>query len=90
MGMTAELYRRCGGFPPLPAHEDVALVRAMAACGAMISRKLHPAVSTSARRNARAVGGFSDYLKALEARLHEPALATWTAVVAVAGTAGSG
>lgn len=66
LGFTTALYRACGGFAPLPAHEDVALVAAMARCGARIVRAPTPVVTTSARRTARARGGFADYLVALE------------------------
>ncbi|MCD9028132.1 glycosyltransferase [Luteimonas sp. BDR2-5] len=68
LGMSAAMYLRCGGFPPLAAHEDVAVVAALVAAGARIARKASPAVVTSARRVARARGGFADYLLALEAR----------------------
>jgi len=67
LGMSTEMYQRCGGFPPLDAHEDVALVAALVEAGARIARKVVPAVITSARRQARARGGFADYLRALEA-----------------------
>lgn len=69
MGLSAAAYRLCGGFDALDVSEDVALVGALVAAGARIARKPSPVVVTSARRAARAVGGFSDYLRALEARL---------------------
>ncbi|MDH5824083.1 glycosyltransferase [Luteimonas sp. RD2P54] len=69
LGVRADLYLRCGGFPPLPAHEDVALVDALARQGARIARRATPAVATSARRLARAAGGFAAYLGALERRV---------------------
>ncbi|WP_101925771.1 MULTISPECIES: glycosyltransferase [Luteimonas] len=68
LGMSAAMYRRCGGFQPLAAHEDVAVVASLVAAGACIARKATPVVVTSARRVARARGGFADYLLALEAR----------------------
>lgn len=70
-GVTALAYGRSGGFLPLAAHEDVALVRALVSDGARIARRLQPVVVTSARRRARASGGFGDYLLLLEARLRE-------------------
>lgn len=68
MGFSAAMYLRCGGFPPLEAHEDVAIVDALHRAGAHIARRATPVVFTSARRVARAQGGFADYLLALEAR----------------------
>ncbi|MDV0439607.1 glycosyltransferase [Xanthomonas sacchari] len=74
LGVSAELYRRCGGFLPLAAHEDVALVEALVRAQARIARRAQPAVITSARRVARACGGFSDYLKQMERRLADALL----------------
>jgi len=68
MGFSAAMYLQCGGFPPLAAHEDVAMVDALVHAGARIARRATPVVLTSARRVARARGGFADYLLALEAR----------------------
>jgi len=68
MGFSAAMYLHCGGFPPLSAHEDVAMVDALHRAGARIARRATPVVITSARRVARAHGGFADYLLALEAR----------------------
>ena len=72
----SDLYRRCGGFLPLAAHEDVALVEAMLRVQARIARRAQPMVVTSARRVARARGGFSDYLKQMERSLAESLLPT--------------
>lgn len=66
LGIDAAWYDRCGGFLPLPAHEDVALVHALVAAQARIARLPQPIVVTSARRNARAIDGFGDYLRQLE------------------------
>lgn len=66
LGVNAEWYDRSGGFLPLPAHEDVALINALVAVRARIARLPQPAVFTSARRNARASDGFGDYLRQLE------------------------
>lgn len=65
LGVSAAAYQRAGGFPPIAAHEDVALVRALEQQGACIAWTALNAVQTSARLNARACGGFSDYLKML-------------------------
>lgn len=68
LGVAVDAYLRCGGFAPLGCSEDVALVDALVASGARIARRAHPRVLTSARRVARARGGFSDYLQQLETR----------------------
>ncbi|MDB5828942.1 MAG: glycosyl transferase family 2, partial [Variovorax sp.] len=65
LGVSAEAYRRVGGFMPLACSEDVALVEALQAAGARIAWSAAPRVSTSARRNARARGGFGDTLLAV-------------------------
>jgi len=64
LGVCAQAYRRVGGFPPLPCHEDVALVRALEDSGARIAWSARPRVFTSARRHARVQGGFGDALLA--------------------------
>lgn len=68
LGVSAEAYRRAGGFPALACSEDVALVDALIACGAHIAWSALPRVSTSARIEARAKGGFGDTLRALHHR----------------------
>lgn len=69
-GIRAQAYLRCGGFAPLACSEDVAIVQALEAVGASIHWASDPRVVTSARRDARACGGFADYLKALEKLVH--------------------
>jgi glycosyltransferase involved in cell wall biosynthesis len=66
LGVSVDFYLRCGGFLPLLNSEDVALVEALVGVNAHIARMARPVVSTSARRCARAEGGFSDYLRGLE------------------------
>lgn len=66
LGVDVGAYVRCGGFPPLPAHEDVALVQALVAAEARIARLPQPMVITSARRHPRVRNGFGDYLRQLE------------------------
>lgn len=66
LGMSAATYLAAGGFQPLRTGEDVALVEAVARCGKRIAWLAHPAVSTSARRVARAPRGFCSFLRALE------------------------
>ena len=65
LGVSAGAYVRAGGFEPLVCHEDVQLVRDLERCGASIAWSHTPQVITSARLDARAQGGFGDYLKSL-------------------------
>ena len=61
-GVCAKAYLRAGGFAPLACSEDVALVAALQATGARIAWSAAPRVTTSARRDAKARGGFGDTL----------------------------
>lgn len=72
LGISASAYRVSGGFEPLSAHEDVQLIRRCEEAGLRIARLASPAVITSARRDARARGGFGDFLLALEQRTRQP------------------
>ncbi len=65
LGVSADAYLRAGGFEPLACHEDVQLVRNLQRCGASIAWSHSPQVITSARLEARAQGGFGDFLKSL-------------------------
>ncbi|WP_458377467.1 glycosyltransferase [Pseudomonas fluorescens] len=65
LGISAEAYRRAGGFKPLACNEDVQLVRQLERCGATIAWSHRPQVLTSARLDSRARGGFGDYLRDL-------------------------
>jgi len=70
LGVSSAAYRRAGGFKQLACSEDVAFVAALEATGARIAWSAAPRVVTSARRDARAVGGFADaLLSAVAARL---------------------
>ncbi len=69
LGVSAAAYLRTGGFRPLACHEDVTLVREMEALGMCVAWSAKPSVRTSSRRMARLAGGFSDFLKSLEAAL---------------------
>ncbi|WP_295372838.1 glycosyltransferase [uncultured Pseudacidovorax sp.] len=71
LGVSAEAYRRAGGFAPLHCSEDVALVEALARTGARIAWSALPRVWTSARPQARARGGFGDTLLAMARSLSE-------------------
>lgn len=65
LGISADAYRRAGGFEPLPCHEDVHLVRRLERCGANIAWSHRPQVVTSARLDSRVRGGFGDFLRNL-------------------------
>ncbi len=58
LGVSAAAYARAGGFLPVDSSEDVALVRALTASGAVIAWTAQPRVVTSARRDFRAPRGF--------------------------------
>jgi glycosyltransferase involved in cell wall biosynthesis len=63
LGCTAEAYLAVGGWAPLAADEDVALVNALS--HRRVRRTAALAVTTSARRDPRAAGGFGDTLSAI-------------------------
>lgn len=65
MGFRADAYWRVGGFHPLATGEDVELVERFEAASYRIRRDRKLSVSTSARRNGRAPGGFAGYLRNL-------------------------
>lgn len=69
LGVATEAYCRVGGFEPLACSEDTALVEALQASGARIAWSAGPRVTTSARTDARARGGFGDTLLAMVASL---------------------
>ena len=66
LGVGAEAYRRAGGFKALTSSEDVALVEALKASGARIAWSARPRVTTSAREDFRAPGGFGAILSRIE------------------------
>jgi hypothetical protein len=63
LGFTAAAYVDCGGWPPDAADEDVAIVAALS--DRRLIRTATLPVTTSARRDARATGGFGDTLRDL-------------------------
>ncbi|MDG9924420.1 MULTISPECIES: glycosyltransferase [unclassified Pseudomonas] len=65
LGICARAYERVGGFRPLPSDEDVHLVRELERSGARIVWTHQTCVTTSARRNYRARGGFGEFLDSL-------------------------
>ena len=65
LGIRASAYRATGGFPPLRTAEDHALLAAAAEAGRPVLQASDISVETSARRQARAPGGFSHLLRRL-------------------------
>lgn len=65
MGFNAAAYWDVGGFRALPSGEDVELVERFEAAGRSIHRDAALSVVTSARKDARAPGGFASHLRAL-------------------------
>jgi len=65
LGFAADAYLKVGGFRPLPTAEDHALVDDLVAAGIPLLRTSRLPVITSARRRARAPGGFSWLLATL-------------------------
>jgi glycosyltransferase involved in cell wall biosynthesis len=67
LGFRATAYLRAGGFPDVPTAEDRALAAALTVTGSRVLRTRGLAVTTSARREARAPHGFSGYIAELDA-----------------------
>lgn len=65
--VTAQAYRRLGGWQPLATGEDEALARAARSAGLPMAAVDDAPVCTSSRLVARAPGGFSSYLRGLTA-----------------------
>ena len=63
LGVSATAYQKAGGFPPLLAHEDVALVKALESIGASICWSAAPRVTTSARLQSKTGAGFGATLQ---------------------------
>ena len=66
LGFRAADYLQVGGFPDIATGEDRALVAALTAAGSRVHYTRALPVVTSARRDARAPHGFSDYLADLD------------------------
>lgn len=66
LGVSAQAYRLAGGFGALASGEDVALVEALQRSGASIAWSARPRVTTSARADFRAPGGFGATLSRIE------------------------
>jgi hypothetical protein len=65
LGIRASAYLAAGGFRSLRTAEDHALVAAAASAGCPVLQAGDITVQTSARRQARAPGGFSHLLRTL-------------------------
>jgi glycosyltransferase involved in cell wall biosynthesis len=65
MGFRADAYWAVGGFRPLATGEDVDLVERFEAAHLSIRRDAKLSVTTSARQDGRAPGGFADHLRQL-------------------------
>ncbi|MFF7590436.1 glycosyltransferase [Kitasatospora purpeofusca] len=66
LAVRADAYLAAGGFQPLPVSEDRTLVAALEAAGFGVKRTSRSPVTTSARRDPRARGGFGDFLRDLD------------------------
>ena len=64
LGVRLDAYLAAGGFPALACGEDAALVGALRIAGTTIAYTTASPVTTSARRDGRAYGGFADTLTA--------------------------
>ena len=78
LGMSADAYRRAGGFAMLTSSEDVAIVKALEYAGATIAWSAAPRVVTSARIDHRAPKGFGATLVAAAERLRRSTAAKQT------------
>ena len=68
-GVCAAAYLAVGGFEPLAAREDVALVEALRHAGYRVQATARLQATTSGRLRGRLGEGFADYLAALEHRM---------------------
>lgn len=64
-GLSASAYVEAGGVPPVALAEDQALVDALRVRARRLVATGRIAVTTSARRESRTVGGFADHLRTL-------------------------
>ena len=68
LGVRADAYLAVGGFPDLAVGEDHALISALEAAHYRVRASTDTPVTTSARRDPRAPGGFGHFLLDLETR----------------------
>ncbi len=71
VGLSARAYWQVGGFSPVRADEDVALVEACTRAGLAVDWSGRAPVLTSSRHSHRTPRGFASYLVSLEATLLE-------------------
>lgn len=71
LAVTAEIYQRVGGLPPVRTSEDVALYRALVRVNARFRHSPLVRVTTSARPVGRAQNGLADQLSAWAAMGHQ-------------------
>lgn len=69
LGLRASTYLGAGGFADLAEHEDVALVRAAVAGGAVVRATDENEVVTSGRFAGRTPGGYATFLRDVDERL---------------------
>ena len=74
-GFRADAYWQLGGFRALATGEDVELVERFEAGGYRVHRDPTLSVTTSARVQGRAPGGFAEHLRAMSRRRQKPAAA---------------
>jgi glycosyltransferase involved in cell wall biosynthesis len=86
LGVSSAAYIRVGGFSPLRCSEDVELVHRLDHHGATIRWTNAVRVNTSARRLARAPGGFAAHLQSVEHRVRMRRTTTAPLVGAVSST----
>ena len=75
MGFRADAYWQLGGFRALATGEDVELVERFEAGGYRVHRDPTLSVTTSARVQGRAPGGFAEHLRAMSRRRQKPSAA---------------
>ncbi len=66
LGVRADVYLRCGGFPAWGHGEEHQLWQAMAEAGCRLRQPSELRVTTSARTRGRAEGGLADLLQSLD------------------------
>jgi hypothetical protein len=71
LGVRADAYLRCGGFPAWGHGEEHQLWRAMAEADCQLRQPSDLRVSTSARIRGRAEGGLADLLRSIDADVAE-------------------
>ncbi|TQK18796.1 glycosyl transferase family 2 [Microbacterium sp. SLBN-154] len=68
LGVRGSVYRAAGGFTEVPEHEDVRLVEAARALGAIVTASDVAEVTTSGRVEGRTPGGYAAFVRATAAQ----------------------